>query len=110
MSDLYAQKEKRLYDMLIKAFYGYKLHLANEPTPDPYKFEEMAYRSYHMLPTDYTKVEFNFLKHTIHSIVGEMLNCTDNKVGNYTDKEIAQAAMNGDFLSFGEDGLKIIPR
>ena len=67
------EDEKMLYDMLIKAFYGYKLHLTNEPTPSMDKFEEMAYRSYHMLPTDHNKIQLNFLRPTIDSIVGQIL-------------------------------------
>ena len=74
MSELSREDEKALYDMLIQAFYGYKLHLSNEPTPEQDKFEEMAYRNYHMLPTDYTKLELNFLRPTIDSIVGQILN------------------------------------
>tara|TARA_R100000541_G_scaffold38503_1_gene46305 strand:+ start:273 stop:521 length:249 start_codon:yes stop_codon:yes gene_type:complete len=74
MIELNREDEKMLYNMLIKAFYGYKLHLTNEETPRPEMFEEMAYRNYHMLPTDYTKVEFNYLRPTIDGIVGQILN------------------------------------
>jgi hypothetical protein len=74
MNKLNREDEQLLRDMLIKAFYGYKLHLNNEPSPCFAVFEEMAYRSYHMMPTDYAKVQINFLEPTIDSIVGQILN------------------------------------
>ena len=74
MIELNREDEMLLRDMLIKAFYGYKLHLNNEASPCFAIFEEMAYQNYRMMPTDYAKVQFNFLGPTIDSIIGQILN------------------------------------